>query len=215
MKEKEIRREEAETVRRCGRAKDLLPLMLVGEAAPGDEEFVRVHLQGCAPCREEAESLRTLLGSLATAEVPDPGEEYWRTFLPRLRNRITGKRADGSIRWSIPWPVLSAGTAMLLLAGSLVVGWQPQGSAPFQRMKEIAGRARSEEIREAFEKVYPGTEASLPIDWGIRALPSANRMQEALDVVLPTDETDFYATVRALPPEAQKWFVRVSSRGAV
>ena len=40
-------------------------------------------------------------------------------------------------------------------------------------------------------------------------------MQEALDVVLPADESDFYATVRALPPEAQKWFTRVSSRGAV
>ena len=215
MREKEVRREEAGRARQCERATDLLPLMLLSEAAPGDQEFVQAHLQECVPCREEAERLQTLLGSLATVEVSDPGEAYWSAFLPRLKTRIAEKRSEGSIRWTLPWPALSAGTAMLLLAGTLVVGWQPRSSAPSQEMTEIAGRARPEQIREAFEKVYPGTEASLPIDRSIRALPSANQMQEALDVVLPADESDIYATVRALPREAQKWFVRASIRGAV
>jgi Putative zinc-finger len=210
-----MRPEEAGAVRRCERARDRLPLVLLGEAVPGDEEFVRLHLQGCTSCREETERLRTLLGSLATTEVPDPGEAYWEAFLPRLRSRIAGKRLDVSFRWGVLWPALSAATAMLLLAGALVVGWQPRDGGPFRSVTEIAGRARPEEIREAFEKVYPGTEGALAIDRGIRALPSANQMQEALDVVLPADESDIYTTVRALPPDAQKWFVRASSRGAV
>ncbi len=215
MREKEMRRVVGGTVRRCGRAKELLPLRLVGEASAGDEEFVRTHLHECAPCQEESERLRTLLGGLATAEVPDPGEVYWSAFLPRLRDRIADKHPHRPIRWTLPWPALSVGTAMLLMAGALVVGWQPHSNTPFQRMTEITGRARPQEIREAFEKVYPGTEASLPNDRSIQVLPSANQMQEALDVVLPADESDIYATVRALPPEAQKWFVRVSYRGAV
>src|SRR5262245_42074919 len=139
MRENQMGPEEARTARRCSRARDLMPLMLVGEVAPDDEEFVRFHLQECAACRRETERLQTLLGSLATVEVPDPGEAYWDAFLPRLRRRIEGKRSRGSIRWSIPWPALSAATAMLLLAGVLGVGWRTQASSALRRTQEVAG----------------------------------------------------------------------------
>ena len=215
MREKEMRSEEAGTMRRCGKSRDLLPLTLVGEAGPGDEDFVRTHLHGCAPCREEAERVQAHLGSLVTAEVPDPGEAYWRAFLPRLQNRIANEGLYPMGRARGPWLALSASAGMLILAGALVVAWRPSGSAPLPRLEEIAGRAGPERIREVFEEVYPGSEASLPTDQGVQSLPSVNQMREALDVVLPVDESDIYVTARALPPAARKWFVGVPFRGAV
>ncbi len=51
---------------------------------------MRAHLDGCAACRAEEAELAPVLGMLArdaAANVPDPGEPYWKDFAGRVRTR--------------------------------------------------------------------------------------------------------------------------------
>ena len=52
---------------------------------PGD---LRAHLDACPDCRRELAELRKLQQGLLRLPVPQPAEEYWTNFLPRLRQRM-------------------------------------------------------------------------------------------------------------------------------
>jgi len=52
----------------CGPVRDLLPIQVLGELAPGDDLRVESHLSMCSECREERDFVRRL--GLARVEPP-------------------------------------------------------------------------------------------------------------------------------------------------
>jgi anti-sigma factor RsiW len=104
----------------CGTACDLLPLLERGELGPQQRSAVRLHLDGCAGCRAEAETVALLAG--AAPPVPAGLEERVLAAVRRRQGR----------RWTLPRLAAAASVASAVLGGSLLfqrVGG-PEGSEP-------------------------------------------------------------------------------------
>jgi hypothetical protein len=109
-----------------------------------DPQTLAEHLDVCEPCHNRYQALQSVLGSLATAPVPDRSEDYGSHVWQRLRPHLPeGARS----RWPSfsPLPRWVAATAMALmvlaafLAGRL---WtrlerQPVESVPLQARQRI------------------------------------------------------------------------------
>jgi len=54
---------------------------------------IRDHLAACGGCAEESLRIAEALGPLSASEIPDPGPEYWRGFLPRVKARAAAATA--------------------------------------------------------------------------------------------------------------------------
>ncbi len=103
---------------------------LVAQLGPDDEAALAAHIEGCARCRPEAESL---LAVAAVALGADPGGEPWRPLrdvpppddLPdRIVARIAAERRK---RWRRRAALALVGAAA---AGALGVVLTPKGSPP-------------------------------------------------------------------------------------
>ncbi len=199
----------------CENIRNALPLLLLGEADPRDAGTVSVHLEGCAACRSEAERLRTLLGSLTTAEVPDPDEVYWQAFLPRLRSRIAAAGLFATaprFRLVAAW---AASVAVLLLAGTMVGRWSLRGGTPEPAGGAAEERSDPEALRRALEDLFPATEVTVTGNENdaVAEMPAADDLEKALDTVLPAEESEIYTQVEDLPPEARRWLVQALNPG--
>lgn len=199
----------------CEGIRNALPLLLLGEADPPDAGIVSVHLEGCAACRAEADRLRTLLGSLTTAEVPDPDEAYWQAFLPRLRSRI----AAGALFATAPrfrlvaaW---AASVAVLLLAGTMVGRWSLPGGKPAPTGNPAEERSDPEALRRALEDLFPAIEVTVTGNENdtVGEMPAADELEKALDTILPAEESEIYTQVEDLPPDARRWLVQALNPG--
>jgi anti-sigma factor RsiW len=73
---------------KCHKIIALLGPYLDGECSPSDRLKVEKHLRKCPACRSQLEQLRLIEISSRRLIQPDPGEDYWNTFLPRVRRRI-------------------------------------------------------------------------------------------------------------------------------
>ncbi len=117
----------------CQEAQGFLPDYANEELDQNQRLAMESHLDECADCRKELESLSGLFGLLETRSVPDPGERFFR----ELRGQVHWKIEAGR-RWTLrdlaPKPALSpvfAAAAMLLF---LLLWWTlPDG----QRGREI------------------------------------------------------------------------------
>jgi len=203
-------------VKECEETRDALPQVLLGEAEPTLATAVHNHLTMCAACREEEEALRGLLGRLTTAEFPEPGETYWQEFLPRLRGRIARERLSTRASPSWMFSALAACAATLLLAAALVGSWQfPADGDRNSGLDPLVERADPDHLERTLENVFPELQASAPGGGSLEAVPAAEEMEEALEAVLPADDTDIFSTAQDLPPEARRWFVEVLGPGRV
>lgn len=98
----------------CESVRPNLWLYESGETSPRLAEEVRAHLETCAACRKELESLRRLSQALK-ASAPARTEADWDRLQRDILRRID-ERAD---RPRVAWPRLApAFAALLLLAGS-------------------------------------------------------------------------------------------------
>jgi hypothetical protein len=92
---------------------DQLALMYYGEAVAD------AHLEECAECREQYDSLRRVLGAVEMP-VPERGAEYGREVWSRIENQIADRRPRR--RWIVP----AAAALVLLLGGTFEAGRQYQ-----------------------------------------------------------------------------------------
>lgn len=60
----------------------------VGELAPEEARRFTEHTMACAACREARAQMRRSLLVTRSLLVPEPSEEYWEAFRPRLHERI-------------------------------------------------------------------------------------------------------------------------------
>lgn len=80
----------------CEKVQAELPFLLYGELSFDEEEQMEQHLAGCAPCRQELESLRTLHTALDQAPEPVPAPllmDCRRELRLRIREEAVEKRS--------------------------------------------------------------------------------------------------------------------------
>ena len=191
---------------RCERVRGELPRILFGEESEIQTAEEREHLRNCPRCREDWERVHKLLGDLAGVEVPDPGETYWRGFLPRLRGRLAAETpsvARGS-GWH-PVPALAAAASFFVAA--LVLGsWEPSEVTRAQiRLGEITRREEPDRIQRGLELLLPGPDVLVSSSTGSEWVPGPSDLREALDEILPEDDAELYREAGRLPSESRRW----------
>jgi len=149
----------------CRHIIDLLGPYLDGECSPEERRQVEEHLRRCPACRSELEQLRRIESANRGTAPPDPGEEYWNTFLPRLRQRIDrAQRHPAPAGWGerirrlfsppVPWIRMAGAVATAVLVvvigrafigqrGDVVPMRSPIGETPERIGAETAGRGKS------------------------------------------------------------------------
>jgi len=167
------------------------------------------HLVRCAGCRGESDRLSALLGSLSTADVPDPGEGYWQAFLPRLRNRIAREAARVPVPspWR-PWPV-AASVAVLVLGAAAVLTLQPSPESDFRMaLSSLAAQMDPETLDRTLDELLPGSEMPAQVrSAGGSDVPRPADLQRALDSLIPRDDGDLLGEAGDLSPEARQWLL--------
>lgn len=104
----------------CEEMQALMSGHLDGELGPEEKRALRAHVEGCAVCREEFDSLKVLVSATSELGVEAPPEEVWDTFLDNVYNRI--ERRTG-------WWILFVGLAGLTCFGAYLFWAQPWASA--------------------------------------------------------------------------------------
>jgi hypothetical protein len=116
---------------KCSKIVDLLGPYMDGECSPEECRRVEEHLRQCPACRSQLEELRRIEAVSRQTVPADPGDEYWNTFLPRLRRRIDrpqrrpattgrGRRIRQWFQPPVPWIRLAGAVATAALV--VVIG---------------------------------------------------------------------------------------------
>jgi len=108
---------------------------IAGQWGSGESlsEAVQRHLGSCEACRREALIIEEILESTVASPVPDPGKEYWDSFLPAVRARLdhgganlAERPAAGRFRQALTrlsgrrlFPSLAAAAAIAVVAVSV------------------------------------------------------------------------------------------------
>ena len=126
-----------------------------------ERQKIEAHLSQCANCRAQAETLEKTFQTLRSAEEPAPPESYWRNFLPRLHQRISGREDRRfstanveSARWIqrflIPTAALVA--AALILSQIHIVPIEEGSSSD---LRQIVAQMDVEELQSAAKVAAP------------------------------------------------------------
>ncbi len=197
--------------RRCSEVQDELTLArLEGAALSAAAED---HFRACRGCRLERVRLEEILGGLGAGSVPDPGEDYWRSFLPRIRVRLALEPTFGARRSPARWWALAATAASFLVAAVMVGGWRaPAEVAAAARLHRLA-MTDSEGVQQALDLIAPDP------DWAAdersAAVPMASHMEDVLEEVFPGDEPGIYESSAERPAEQQRSVTQGQDRGWV
>lgn len=174
--------------RHCFEVQDELTLARLEGAAlsPAAED----HLRSCRDCGLERVRLEEILGGLGGDPVPDPGEDYWRSFLPRIRVRLASEPAFGLRRSPARWWALAATAASFLVAAVTVWGWRAPAEVDAAARLHRLAMTDSEGVQQVLDLISPYP------DWAVdehsAALPMASHMQDVLEEVFPGDEPGIY-----------------------
>ena len=161
----------------CDTIHPLLDDYVDGQLDDATTRRVDDHLQGCAPCREDLETLRRLVSELA--DLPDsisPSRDLW----PEIDRRLTPRRAPGLQRWST-WALAAA----LLLSVSAGWLWFDARNAPAQ--DALPGRATTSGARAETIVARPAAVSSGPASELAAASAELRRALEAQREELPPD----------------------------
>lgn len=115
---------------------DDLALLYYGELSDAESRAARAHLESCASCRAERDTLQRIFSTVDACDVPEPGEtfegEVWRRLQPGLRAAREARRRSATERlrdWLIPSRGLAlAGAVAALVLVAFVIGryWRPE-----------------------------------------------------------------------------------------
>jgi hypothetical protein len=99
--------------------KDKLIPYADGELDAAQAAELEAHIEQCAECRAELQSIRSLFSALRNAEPEDPGELFWKQFRNNVREQIDASprmRAAHTARALPSWAGRAAMAAALLAA---------------------------------------------------------------------------------------------------
>ena len=119
----------------CNEIKELTVPYLELDLEPSRIRDITTHLEGCAGCRAEMETVRQVLVRVRGMAVPDPGDQFWREFPHRVRRELerlqsTANTLGGPSRyqWFLGRAVTAKWTLSLAASLLLVVGaWSLKG----------------------------------------------------------------------------------------
>ena len=93
--------------------KEMLPDYINGLVSNGTERVINAHLRECPDCTEEM----TFISGLMQADLPEPGELYWKT-LPQKVRAISSERDEKGFFFSSlfrPAPAFAAAVLILII----------------------------------------------------------------------------------------------------
>lgn len=183
---------------KCRKIIALLGPYLDGECAPEERRRVEKHLRQCPACRSELELLGRIEADSRRLVQPDPGEDYWTSFLPEVRQRIDRDRPQlmpgGFIERirrlfapPMPWFRLAGTVAVAVLV--LVIGravirqenrlepFRSPVSGPLSDQVRPAGRDRGRSAAAVNEVVVDGERRAETVPAG--EAPAAERIETA------------------------------------
>lgn len=94
------------------------------------------HVETCAPCREQADTLRVLLHDTRAVEVPEPSPLFWRHLSARVHDEIAADPGAGRGAWrgvgmrGLGPLAAAAAVIVALVSGGLLVRGVRDGYAP-------------------------------------------------------------------------------------
>jgi hypothetical protein len=190
----------------CPSVREAILRTLAAEDGGIERRPILEHLERCPACREEGERVRALLGSLSGVEVPDPGELYWRGFLPRLRARIRAEGLSASAGRTRGFWSTAATAASFLLAALVFAGASPpEDTAARIRFARAAEAVEPERIEEALDLISPGRNLGFSALGEPDLLPREPLLEDDPQGVLPEEEGDLFDQVGRLDPESRQW----------
>ncbi|TRZ98025.1 MAG: zf-HC2 domain-containing protein [Nitrospiraceae bacterium] len=117
----------------CHEIKELTVPYLELDLEPSRIWDVTAHLDGCAGCRTEMESVRQVLVRVKGMAVPDPGDRFWNEFPGKVRLALARERPPipaGLRKGMAGWPMALAASVLLLVGAWSLKGLVAQGPAP-------------------------------------------------------------------------------------
>lgn len=117
----------------CNEIKELTVPYLDLDLEPARVRDVTTHLEGCAGCRAEMETVRQILVRVKGVMVPDPGDRFWNEFPDKVRRDLARERPPIPSRlWKgiSGWPVALAASVLLLVGAWSLRGALDKGPAP-------------------------------------------------------------------------------------
>lgn len=171
------------------------------------------HVRSCRGCRLERVRLEEILGGLDADPVPDPGEDYWRSFLPRIRVRLAAEPAFAARRSPARWWALAATAASFLVAAVTVGGWRAPAEVDAAARLHRLAMTDSEGVQQALDLIAPDPDWAADERGG--AVPLAAHMQDVLEQVFPGDEPGIYESSGERPADQQRSVVQGPDQGWV
>lgn len=150
-----------------------LTLLYYGELSEAESRAARAHLESCANCRVERDTLQRIFAMVDTCDVPQPAgtfeAEVWRRLQPGLRAARETRRASLAERlrgWLVPSRGLAvAGAVAALVLVAFVIGryWQPKPGATATResVQKLQDTARERILLTALGDHFDRTQAVL------------------------------------------------------
>ncbi len=141
------------------RTRDLLGPFVMGDLDPAEERMVEGHLESCAPCKQEAESLRLAhdhLIEFAAASGTPP---------PRLKDRAVAGPRPAPRRIVPPWAAVAAAVMLVTLGlayGPSLLGSQEVAAATLEPMGEAPDAGAEVNVRGSGENLEVSVDA-----WGL------------------------------------------------
>ena len=128
----------------CNEIKELTVPYLELDLEPSRVRDITAHLEGCAGCRTEMETVRQVLVRVKGVAVPDPGDRFWNEFPDKVRQNLARERPPipSRLRKGISgWPMALAASVLLLLGAWSLKGMLDQGPAPAPSQQRAVAQA--------------------------------------------------------------------------
>jgi hypothetical protein len=148
------------------------------------------HAASCPACRQEVESLRTVLHDARSVEVPEPSPLFWEHLSARVHRAIAEEPVAASADagpWFRPrWALALGGLSAVVLAGVLVAGRGPSRSPAVVPQVVVAENGPSTIESTPVSEVADGMDGE---DWdlvtGLAEDADVDDVSDLLDVVTP------------------------------
>ena len=131
----------------CNEIKELTVPYLELDLEPSRVRDVTTHLEGCAACRTEMETVRQVLVRVKGVTVPDPGDRFWNEFPGQIRRELARERPPIPSRLRLwkgkaGWPMALAASLLLLVGAWSLKGMLDRESASSPRAVAQNSRAQ-------------------------------------------------------------------------
>lgn len=167
-------------MRKCNKAKNLMPLYVANDTTPEEHSLVETHLAGCPECRKELAGYQSAMGELKGLKNFPQTAEFWAEYQKELYDKIA-KAKEQPVKEKIftspfrriPFAIQTA--AVLLI--SLTIGYFISSLIPYMKSSHPASP-----VEEA--KASSGTIDNKLL--GLRLQPASEALRSHLPMRVPS-----------------------------